>query len=66
MNYLQALVQDYGKHCPQRVARSQSTMLKRMFKEQDTGYSIDDQEVHIPQFRGVEGAVEIKTTLGLY
>lgn len=32
MNYLQALVQDHGKQSPQRGARSQSTILKRMFK----------------------------------
>lgn len=54
MNYLQAVVQDYGKQCPQRVARSQSTMLKKMFKEQDTGYFVDDHEAHMPQFWGLK------------
>ena len=48
MVYLQALVQDYGKQCPQRVARSQSTTLKRIFKE-DTGDFVDDHESHMTQ-----------------
>lgn len=50
MNYLQVLIQDYGKQCPQRVARPQSTMRKRMSKEQDIGYFVDDHESHMPQF----------------
>lgn len=54
MSDLQALVQDYGKQCPQRVARSQSTMPKRMFKEQDAGYFVDHHEAHMPQFWGLK------------